>query len=64
MCASASSIEQFCTDHSISRPLLYKLWAAGNGPRQMRVGRKVLISAEAAAEWRRACEQESKAQAA
>jgi hypothetical protein len=37
---------------------LYQLWEAGTGPRVMRVGSRVLISVEAAAVWRLACETE------
>ena len=46
------SVRQFCSAHGISRRLLYDLWARGEGPRRKRVGARVLISAEAAAEWR------------
>ena len=56
----ALSIAAFCTDNSISRSTLYELWARGEGPRKMSVGRKVLISADAAADWRR--EREAAAQ--
>ena len=54
--AAAQSISQFCSDHAISRSTLYELWARNEGPRKMTVGRKVLISAEAAAEWRKSRE--------
>jgi hypothetical protein len=53
---AAYTIAEFCTAHRISRSKLYQLWAAGAGPRMMKVGRKVLITNEAAAEWRRARE--------
>lgn len=54
---SAFSIEQFCESHgNISRAYFYKLLAAGQGPRLMKVGRRVLISEEAAADWRREME--------
>jgi hypothetical protein len=33
------------------------MWAAGIGPRFMKVGVKVLVSVEAAADWRRDREQ-------
>jgi hypothetical protein len=46
------TIAEFCTAHRISRSQLYKLWREGAGPRVKRVGTKVLITAEAAAEWR------------
>jgi hypothetical protein len=48
----ASTIDQFCTDHSISRAMFYRLAKSGQGPRTMRVGTKQLITEEAAAEWR------------
>jgi hypothetical protein len=53
---AAYTIQNFCRAHDISRPLFYRLLADGRGPRTMRVGRRVLISAEAAADWRRAME--------
>ena len=54
---AAFTIAEFCGAHRISRSKLYHLWAAGTGPRVMKVGVKVLISIEAAAEWRREREQ-------
>jgi hypothetical protein len=50
------TITEFCDSHRTSRSMLYKMWGEGAGPRIMRVGTKVLISAEAAADWRRARE--------
>jgi hypothetical protein len=47
------NIEEFCKAHRISRAMLYKLWNQGLGPRTMRTGKRVLITVEAAAEWRR-----------
>ena len=47
------TIASFCCAHEISRPFLYSLWTRGVGPRTIRLGRRVLISAEAAADWRR-----------
>ena len=49
----AFSIPQFCAAHGISRPFYYSLKAQGIAPREMRMGTRVLISQEAAAEWRR-----------
>jgi len=54
---AAFTITEFCEAHRISRSKLCQLWAAGTGPRVMKVGVKVLISIEAAAEWRREREQ-------
>lgn len=47
-----STIAVFCDDHNISRAFFYKLQAEGKGPRLMKIGRRILVSAEAAAEWR------------
>ena len=51
-----STVAQFCADHNISRTHFYQLIKDGKGPRLMKPGRRVLISAEAAADWRRAIE--------
>ena len=53
----AFSIPEFCRRHGISRAHFYNLSKSGDGPAVMRVGRRTLISAEAAAEWRRRMEQ-------
>jgi len=53
----AFSIPEFCRRHGISRAHFYNLFKSGHGPAVMRVGRRTLISAEAAAEWRRRMEQ-------
>jgi predicted DNA-binding transcriptional regulator AlpA len=42
----------FCADHHISRAFLYKLKKEGKAPKFFKVGRRTLITAEAAAEWR------------
>jgi hypothetical protein len=47
------TIAEFCDAHRISRAKLYQLWKAGIGPRVLRVDSKVLITFEAAADWRR-----------
>lgn len=52
-------ISTFCEVHKISRSFLYKLIAEQRGPRVMKLGRRTLISAEAAAEWRARMEQGS-----
>jgi predicted DNA-binding transcriptional regulator AlpA len=52
-------IKSFCESHRISRSFLYKLIAEGRGPRLMKLGRRTLISIEAAAEWRARMEVES-----
>lgn len=49
----AYTIEEFCRAHRFSRASYFNLKKAGQAPREMRVGSRVIISAEAAAEWRR-----------
>jgi len=58
--ADAYTIPEFCRRHRISESFYYKLKARDLGPRTMAVGTKVLISKEAAAEWRRHREQSGK----
>ena len=45
-------IPTFCKEHKISKPFLYKLIKNGKGPRLMKVGRRTLISLDAARKWR------------
>ena len=52
------SVAEFCAEHGISRALFYLLLARGDGPRVMKVGRRTLVSAEAASEWRARMEQQ------
>jgi hypothetical protein len=52
----AFSIASFCKRHGISESFFHKLRVKGLGPVTMKVGSRTLISAEAAAEWRRARE--------
>ena len=52
----AFSIQGFCRSHGISRAHYYNLRKIGAAPAVMQVGRRTLISAEAAAEWRRRME--------
>jgi hypothetical protein len=54
--ASASTIPQFCAKHAISESFYYKLRAQNLAPRELRLGARVLITNEAAADWRRAQE--------
>lgn len=53
------TIQQFCDDHHISRTHFYALVKLNKAPRLMRVGRRTLVSAEAAAAWRARMEAES-----
>jgi hypothetical protein len=50
---AAYSVDDFCRAHDISRGTYYNLKAAGIGPRELRIGSKILITVEAAAKWRR-----------
>ncbi len=50
------TIAEFCADHRISRTTLHYLERDGKAPRMMTVGRRVYITAEAAAEWRKRME--------
>jgi hypothetical protein len=54
----AFSFEEFCNRHRICRATLYNLIKRGQGPAIMRVGSRVLISREAAFNWRREREAE------
>jgi hypothetical protein len=49
---AAVGVTEFCDAHGISRALFYILAREGKAPRMMRVRGRVLISAEAAREWR------------
>ncbi len=51
----AFSIPRFCDTHDIGRSKVYEEIAAGR-LRVMKVGRRTLISAEAAADWRKLME--------
>lgn len=46
------SVREFCQAHRISRALFYRLAKDGRAPRTAKVGRRTLISQEAAADWR------------
>lgn len=47
------TIAEFCAEHGmISRSFFHKLVNMGKGPRLMKIGRRTLISAEAASAWR------------
>jgi hypothetical protein len=49
----AFSIAEFCKAFGISPALYWKIKAQGLGPREMRIGRRVLISPQAASAWGR-----------
>lgn len=50
--APVQTVEQFCEAHRISRAFFNKLCTQGNAPDLIKIGRRVLISYEAAAAWR------------
>jgi hypothetical protein len=52
----AYRIPEFCVRHGFSQAKYFQLKLSGEGPREMRVGKRVLISKESAAEWRRSRE--------
>ena len=49
----ALSILEFCRAHGISEGFYYKLKREHQGPREMKVGARTLITLESSAEWRR-----------
>ena len=54
------TVPEFCQEHGgISRVFFYRLLKQGKAPRIMKVGRRTLITAEAAAEWRKQMEMDS-----
>jgi hypothetical protein len=55
----AFTIQEFCDAHRLSRSRYYELRESGLTPVEMVIGRKRLISVEAAERWRR--EQETAA---
>jgi hypothetical protein len=57
----AYGVAEFCQRHSISKWFLYDAWRRGRGPRFMWAGDRRIISREAAAEWRKDCEEWAKA---
>src|SRR5262245_19723406 len=46
------TIEEFCERHRISAPYYFKLKKQGLTPAEIRFGKKILITKEAAARWR------------
>jgi len=50
------TVSQFCEAYGIGRTKLYQLFDEGRGPTTVRVGRRVLIPADAAETWLRQLE--------
>ncbi len=48
----AQTIRQFCVSHNVSPSGYYVLKKRGLNPVEIRLGRKILISAEASKDWR------------
>ena len=53
------SIQEFCARNKISRTHLHNMCKAGRGPKMMKAGRRVLISAASEREWRQLLETET-----
>jgi hypothetical protein len=60
----AYSVAAFCTAFGIARSTFYRLLQAGEGPTVYHVGRRTLISVDAADRWRREMELVAKEDAA
>jgi predicted DNA-binding transcriptional regulator AlpA len=52
------SVDEFCVTHGISRGTFYNLRQAGKAPAEMKIGKRTLVTAEAAEAWRRRMEAE------
>jgi len=59
----AFSVNEFCRRHNICRATFYNLLKAGRGPVVMKVGSRVLVSREAAEQWRRRMEADAAVEA-
>lgn len=53
------SVSEFCCAHGIARSHFYALLKEGRAPAIIKLGRRTLISTEAAAAWRRRLESEA-----
>jgi hypothetical protein len=62
MHAAVYSIAEFCRSHGVSRAFFYTLMKRGEGPTVMKVGKRTLVSEEAARDWRRRMETAADAQ--
>lgn len=51
MITSNLTIAQFCQHFGLSLSTYYRLKRDGRGPRELRIGRRVIIPANAAGEW-------------
>ncbi len=62
MIIEATSIASFCKSHGISRATFYNLKQRGQAPKTLLVGRRRLVSADAAAAWRSQMEEPTEQQ--
>jgi len=53
------TIETFCTANRISESYYFALKREGRGPKEIKLGKRVLISPQSEAEWRAAREAET-----
>jgi hypothetical protein len=56
------SISEFCRAHRVSKAFFYVLLKRGDAPKIMKVGKRTLVSDEAAEAWRRRMEAPAGAQ--
>jgi predicted DNA-binding transcriptional regulator AlpA len=56
MPTAAYSIAEFCRAHRVSRAFFYVLLKRGDAPKIMRIGKRRLVSDEAARDWRQRME--------
>jgi predicted DNA-binding transcriptional regulator AlpA len=54
------TVPEFCESHGFSRAFFYKLLKEGNGPKLMRLRKRVFITKESAKEWRLKMENQTK----
>lgn len=54
--AHGYTIPEFCTQYRISKSMFYRLQRDGEGPELMKVGKRTIISHEAARAWAKAKE--------
>lgn len=47
------TVDGFCSAHELTRGMFYKLKAQGKAPETIKLGRKTLITEEAASQWLR-----------
>ena len=55
----AYTIEQFCEAYQFSHTSFFKMKKAGRGPREIRVGKRVILTRQAIADWCRERETEA-----